>query len=110
VPFVSYRDLVRTLSATFGVMSAGHRLMVAERGYVHSELLAEPGWLRERRNDQLLSILDGTSLEKYERAHIPEAVGLPVHPWIKAPEGGVHVMDVEAFAEVFGRLGVAAGT
>ena len=84
--------------------------MVAERGYVHPELLAEPAWQRERRNDQLLSMIDGTSLETYERAHIPEAGGLSVHPWIKAPEGGVHVMDVAAFVEVFGRLGVAAGT
>ncbi len=84
--------------------------MLANQGYAHPELLAEPDWLWEHRDDPSLRIIDCASLDKYERAHIPGAVGLPVHPWIKDRDEGVHVMGPEAFATLMGRLGVSVDT
>ncbi|MEN9938382.1 MAG: hypothetical protein RLZZ387_4961 [Chloroflexota bacterium] len=78
--------------------------------YARPELLAEPDWLWEHRNDPNVRIIDCSSLERYHRAHIPGAVGLPVHVWLKEPEGGVHVMSPDAFAELLGRLGVSDDT
>jgi thiosulfate/3-mercaptopyruvate sulfurtransferase len=84
--------------------------MLAGAGYAHPELLAEPEWLWENRENPSLRIIDCASLEKYERAHIPGAVALPIHPWIKEQDEGVHVMGPQAFAEVMGKLGVAEET
>jgi len=52
------------------------------------EVLTEPNWLWERRNDPNLRIIDGSDPAGYERAHIPGAVRLvrdedtvAVGPW-----------------------------
>jgi thiosulfate/3-mercaptopyruvate sulfurtransferase len=84
--------------------------MLASQGYAHPELLAEPDWLWEHHDDPSIRIIDCASLEKYERAHIPGAVALPVHPWIKEQDEGVHVMRSEAFAALMGSLGVSDDT
>jgi len=84
--------------------------MGTDQGYAHPELLAEPGWLWEHRDDPTLRVIDCASLDKYRRAHIPGAVGLPVHVWIKESEEGVHVMGPEAFADLMGQLGVSDDT
>ena len=84
--------------------------MTTEQGYARPELLAEPDWLWERRGNSKLRVIDCASLEKYERAHIPGAVGLPVHVWIKEPERGVNVMGPESFADLMGKLGVSDDT
>ena len=84
--------------------------MGTDQGYAHPELLAEPGWLWEHRDDPKLRMIDCASLEKYQRAHIPGAVGLPVHVWIKEVEEGIHVMGPEAFADLMGQLGVSDDT
>ena len=55
-------------------------------------------------------MIDCASLERYQRAHIPGAVGLPVHVWIKETEGGVHVMGSEAFGDLMSQLGVSNDT
>ena len=78
--------------------------------YVHPELLAEPDWLWEHRDDPKVRVIDCASLERYKRAHIPGAVGLPVHVWIKETEEGVYVMGPEAFADLMGQLGVSDDT
>jgi thiosulfate/3-mercaptopyruvate sulfurtransferase len=84
--------------------------MGTQQGYAHPELLAEPDWLWEHRDDPKVRVIDCASLEKYRRAHIPGAVGLPVHVWIKETEGGVYVMGSEAFADLMGQLGVTNDT
>jgi len=84
--------------------------MATEGEYARPELLAEPDWLWERRDDPDLRVIDCGSADAYKRAHIPGAVALPVDPWIKETEGGVHVMPPGAFAEVMGSLGVSDGT
>ena len=78
--------------------------------YARPELLAEPDWLWEHRDDPGVRILDCGSTEAYERAHIPTAVSLSVDGWLKEPEGGLHVMGAEAFAALMGRLGVSDDT
>jgi len=78
--------------------------------YQRSELLAEPDWLWERRDDPSVRLVDCASLDAYGRAHIPGAAGLPVDVWIKEPEGGVHVMGAEKFADLMSGLGVSDGT
>lgn len=84
--------------------------MLEAKGYAHPELLAEPDWLWEERNNPTIRVIDCASLEKYERAHIPGAVALPAHPWIKDGDEGVYVMGPEAFTELMGQLGVSADT
>jgi thiosulfate/3-mercaptopyruvate sulfurtransferase len=81
--------------------------MGTDQGYAHPELLAEPDWLWEHRDDPKVRVIDCASLEKYRRAHIPGAVGLPIHVWIKETEEGVHVMGPEVFADLMGQLGVS---
>jgi len=81
--------------------------MGTDHGYARPELLAEPDWLWEQRDNPKVRLIDCASLEKYERAHIPGAVGLPVHVWIKETEWGVHVMGPEPFADLMSKLGVS---
>lgn len=84
---------------------------MATDGYVRPELLAEPDWLWERRDDPRLRLIDCGSTEAYARAdHIPGAVGLPVHAWIKDPADETYVMAPEEFAELAGSLGISEDT
>ncbi len=85
--------------------------MQSDQGYAHPELLVEPDWVWEHRADPKVRIIDCSSLERYLRAHIPGAVGLPVDVRIKEAEGnGLHVMGLDAFAELMGRLGISEDT
>ena len=45
------------------------------REHAQSEVLAEPDWLWERRDDPNLRIIDCGNPAAYDRAHIPGAVG-----------------------------------
>jgi thiosulfate/3-mercaptopyruvate sulfurtransferase len=84
--------------------------MTAEQGYARPELLAEPDWLWEHRDDPDLRIIDCATLEAYRRAHIPGAVGLPVHIYIKDPADETFVMPPDQFAALMGKLGVSDNT
>ena len=83
---------------------------MATEGYARPELLAEPEWLWERRDDPKLRIIDCGSLDGYRPAHIPGAVGLPVDGWLKDPEDKLHVMGPRPFAELMEKLGVSDDT
>lgn len=78
--------------------------------FARPELLAEPDWLWERRDDAGVRVVDCGSSDAYERAHIPGAVALPVDGWLKEPEQGVHVMGSDSFAELMASLGVSDRT
>ncbi|MBK9343762.1 MAG: hypothetical protein IPN07_12180 [Dehalococcoidia bacterium] len=60
--------------------------------YAHPELLAEPDWLQANLDNPNVRVIDCATLEAYRRAHIPGAVQLPVHYYIKEedPEGSDH--------------------
>jgi thiosulfate/3-mercaptopyruvate sulfurtransferase len=83
--------------------------------YTHPELLAEPDWVADHANDPNVRIIDCAAVEAYRRAHIPGAVQLPTHFYIKEddPAGsdhGVFVMPPRQFEELMGKLGVGPDT
>jgi thiosulfate/3-mercaptopyruvate sulfurtransferase len=84
-------------------------------GYARPELLAEPDWLEQHLDDPGVRIIDCAVLEAYRRAHIPGAVHLPVHYYIKeaGPPGADHgtfVMPPAEFEALMSRLGVSNDT
>ncbi len=83
--------------------------------YPRAELLAEPDWLMEHRDDPNVRIIDCATLEAYRRAHIPGAVQLPTHYYIKenGPPGedhGTFVMPPDQFEQLMSKLGVSNDT
>ncbi|MBI2911933.1 MAG: sulfurtransferase [Chloroflexi bacterium] len=78
-------------------------------GYVRPDMLAGTDWLAEHLDDPQVRIVDCGPPEAYARAHIPDAVALPVHHYLKGPDN-VHVMDSAAFAEAMARLGIGDDT
>lgn len=82
--------------------------------YAHPELLVEPDWVAEHANDPNVVIIDCATLEAYRRAHIPGAVHLPVHYYIKDDEPGedhgTFIMKQPAFEKLMGDLGVSNDT
>ena len=83
--------------------------------YAHPELLAEPDWLATVLQNPQVRVIDCATLEAYRRAHIPGAVHLPVHYYIKEhdPAGSDHgtlVMPPREFEELMGKLGVSNDT
>lgn len=84
--------------------------MTTNGGYMRPELLAEPDWLLEHRDDPKVRIIDCATLEAYRRAHIPGAVGLPTHIYIKNPDDDAFVMTPEQFKDLMEKLGVSDDT
>lgn len=83
--------------------------------YKRPELLAEPDWLAEHADDPSMRIIDCATLEAYRRAHIPGAVGLPSHYYIKeeGPPGADHgtfIMPPAEFEALMGQLGISNDT
>ena len=83
--------------------------MTADNGYARPELLAEPDWLQEHADDPNVRVIDCATLDAYRRAHIPGAVGLPVHFYIKDKNDETYVMPPDQFKELMERLGVSDG-
>jgi thiosulfate/3-mercaptopyruvate sulfurtransferase len=85
--------------------------------YKKPELLAEPEWLLNNLTDtsSTVRVIDCAPLEAYRRAHIPGAIHLPVHNYIKEQgerEGGagMYVMPPEDFATLMSELGISNST
>ena len=83
--------------------------------YAHPELLVEPDWVAAHANDPDVRIIDCATVEAYRRAHIPGAVQLPVHFYIKEedPAGSDHgtfVMPQPQFEKLMSDLGVGNDT
>jgi thiosulfate/3-mercaptopyruvate sulfurtransferase len=82
--------------------------------YAHPELLVEPDWLTAHRDDPDVRIIDCATVEAYRRAHIPGALQLPAHYYIKddAPgeDHGTFVMPPDKFEALMGQLGVSNDT
>lgn len=69
-------------------------------------MLVDCTWLAKRLDDPGLRIVDCDGPDGYRRAHIPGAVALPVHHYLKETEDDPHVMNAEKFAALAGRLGI----
>ena len=54
-------------------------------GYANPDILVETDWLEARLDDADIRIVDCAPLDAYGRAHIKNAVGIPVHHYIKEP-------------------------
>lgn len=83
---------------------------MASDDYARPALLAEPGWLAEHLDHPNVRVIDCATLDAYRRAHIPGAVGLPAHFYIKDPKNETFVMPADQFAELMGRLGIGDDT
>ena len=87
-------------------------------GYARPDLLAEPDWLWQHRNDPMVRIVDCGDPAGYARAHIPGAVSLLTEQapgsapgqWLKDAADPLHVMQPAAFADLAERLGISDGT
>ncbi|MGH7857302.1 MAG: sulfurtransferase [Candidatus Binatia bacterium] len=75
-------------------------------GFARPELLADTAWLAARLDDPAVRIVDCDQPDGYRRAHVPRAVALPVHHYLKGTEDDPHVMNAEKFSALMGRLGV----
>ncbi len=83
--------------------------------YAKTDLLASPEWLYEHKGAPELVIVDCPMAEgSYSRAHIPGALQLPVHPYIKAkdPAGSItrRLQGPDEFKELMSELGIGRGT
>lgn len=78
--------------------------------YANPQLLVEPEWVFAHANDPKVRVIDCATLEAYRRAHIPGAVHLPVHYYIKGDaageDHGTFVMDMPDFEKLMGDLGI----
>lgn len=83
--------------------------------YACPELLVEPDWLADHLDDPSVRIIDCATVDAYRRVHIPGAVQLPTHYYIKedGPPGSDHgtfIMPPAQFEVLMGKLGVSSDT
>jgi thiosulfate/3-mercaptopyruvate sulfurtransferase len=102
-----FRDRAR--GRTVSLVSREKEDAMGTSEYVRPELLAEPDWVWEHRSESQVRIIDCGPATAYERAHVPGAVALPVHAWLKDAAEDRYVIGPDAFAEVMSALGVEDG-
>ncbi len=83
--------------------------------YARPEILAEPDWVAAHAADPNVVVIDCATVEAYRRAHIPGALALGTHFYIKedGPPGADHgtfIMPPPAFEKLMQGLGVSNGT
>ena len=78
--------------------------------YARPELLAETDWLAERLMDPEVRIVDMGSQEAYNRVHIPNAVHITVHHYLKDLDDGINVMGPNEFSQLMSILGISNDT
>lgn len=59
---------------------------MSTEGYAQPDLLVETDWLADHVDDPNIRIVDCDPIDVYRRAHIKNAMGIPVHHYIKQPE------------------------
>ncbi len=78
-------------------------------GFAHPELLATTEWLAQRLDDPSIRIVDCDEFAAYQRLHIPGAIGLKAHHYLKDPESPDHLMPPDRFAQVMAEHGIGDG-
>ena len=78
--------------------------------YARPELLAGADWLEAHLDDANVRIIDCATFDLFQKAHIKNAVGLRLNPYIKDADDTVHVMPPDQFAKLMGDLGVGPDT
>src|SRR3989337_2149525 len=74
--------------------------------YPRPDLLAEADWLAQHLHDPSLRIVDCDESPAYQRLHIPGALGLRVHHYLKDPDHPDYLMPPEMFARVMSKHGI----
>lgn len=78
--------------------------------YPRQDLIVETSWLAARLEDDDILIIDCDAPEvAAARPHIPGAVGLPIHPYLRDVRTNVGVMPPEQATEILGGLGAGDG-
>lgn len=82
--------------------------MSAEHGaYARPELLVEPEWLDRHYNDLNVVIIDCDRPEiRGDRAYLPNALILPIHPYFRDTETGLGVATAEQTQAILRGMGV----
>jgi thiosulfate/3-mercaptopyruvate sulfurtransferase len=81
--------------------------MSATQTYARLELLVEPDWLDQHLDDPSVVIIDCDRPEiRGDRAHIPNARILPIHPYFRNTETGVGVATAGQTQAILRGLGV----
>ncbi len=75
-------------------------------GFARPELLATTEWLAQRLDDPSIRIVDCDEFAAYQRLHIPGAIGLKVHHYLKDPRNPDHLMPPDLFAQVMADHGI----
>ncbi len=89
---------------------------MATDGYANPHLLVETEWLEAHLDDANLRIVDCDPMDAYRRAHVRNAVGIPVHHYVKQPEYDSdprkfpHVRPPELFRELMEGMGIGNNT
>jgi thiosulfate/3-mercaptopyruvate sulfurtransferase len=77
--------------------------------YPNPGILTDTAWLAGRLDGPGLRVVDCDEYPAYQRMHIPGAIGLRVHHYLKGGDG-VHVMPPGRFEEVMSAHGVSNDT
>ena len=85
-------------------------------GYERPDLLVETDWLESRLDDPGIRIVDCDVFDSYRRAHVRNAVGIPVHHYVKHPDYPSDpkayplVAEREPFTELMENMGIGNDT
>jgi thiosulfate/3-mercaptopyruvate sulfurtransferase len=83
---------------------------MVDQGYARPEMLVTTEWLAAHLNDANICIVDCDNRDAYRRAHIPGAITVRGHHYLKEEEGALHIMGPEKFATTMGAVGIGDTT
>lgn len=74
--------------------------------YANPDMLAETHWLAAHLRDDNLRLVDCDNRDAFRRAHIPGAIPVRGHHYLKEKEGAPHIMGAEQFAQTMAEMGI----
>jgi thiosulfate/3-mercaptopyruvate sulfurtransferase len=83
---------------------------MADQGYARPEMLADSQWLAAHLQYDNIRIVDCDNREAYRRAHIPSAITVRGHNYLKEKEGALRIMGPDQFAQTMGDMGIGNDT
>ncbi len=83
---------------------------MADQSYARPEMLADSQWLAAHLQDDNIRIVDCDNREAYRRAHIPGAITVRGHNYLKEKEGALRIMGPDQFAQTMGDMGIGNDT
>ncbi len=83
---------------------------MTDHGYARPDMLAETQWLAAHLQDDNLHVVDCDNRDAYRRAHIPGAIPVRGHHYLKEKEGAPHIMGPDQFAQTMGQMGIGDDT